>query len=314
MSNVPFYYDYINAENSQITPSTVHVHCTGLSSYFRRYLFQKAISVFKWNLPENWEENYFLYTLYGYGYNAVIYTDKFGVIPQACGLGGYSVQRQPTFVTIANNHFTGIKQPVIDEDCVLVKLQPNYCGILDIVSYYGDLMALASESVSMNLLNSKLSYVFVTGNKAGAEAMKKIYDKVASGEPSVVYDRCYNLDENKKPWEAMFNDLKANFIAPDLLSTMKKIEAMFDTDIGIPNANTDKRERLVVDEVNSNNAETLSKCSLWLDQCKKSCKKINKLFGPYMNKEISVDWRFNPFDGGVTNASESISSGVNGGI
>lgn len=291
-SGAPYFYDYINAETSQVTPSTIHVRNTALSAFFRRYLFQKAMSVFKWNLPENWEENYFLYTLYGFGYNTIIYTDKFGVIPQQCGLGGYSVQYQPTFVTIANPHFTGIKQPVIDEECVLMKLQPNYCGIVDIVSYYGDLMALASEAVSMNLVNSKLAYAFISGNKAGAEAMKKLYDKVAGGDPAVVYDKSYNNDDGSKPWETVFNNLRENFITPDLLSAMKKIEAMFDTDIGIPNANTDKRERLITDEVNSNNAETLSKCALWLDQCQKSCNKVNKMFGNYLESPVSVDWRF----------------------
>ena len=72
-SGAPYFYDYINAETSQVTPSTIHVRNTALSAFFRRYLFQKAMSVFKWNLPENWEENYFLYTLYGFGYNAIIY-------------------------------------------------------------------------------------------------------------------------------------------------------------------------------------------------------------------------------------------------
>lgn len=54
---------------------------------------------------------------------------------------------------------------------------------------------------------------------------------------------------------------------------------MFDTDIGIPNANTDKRERLITDEVNSNNAETLSKCALWLDQCQKVVIRLIKCLG-----------------------------------
>ena len=76
---------------------------------------------------------------------------------------------------------------------------------------------------------------------------------------------------------------------------------MFDTDIGIPNSNTDKKERLIVDEVNSNNEETLSKCSLWLDHCKKGCDKINQMFGNYLQTEISVDWRFKTDLTGVNN-------------
>ena len=70
---------------------------------------------------------------------------------------------------------------------------------------------------------------------------------------------------------------------------MRKVEAMFDTDIGIPNANTDKRERLITDEVNANNIETISRCELWLEQLKKSAQDTNNMFGT----SISVNWRYN---------------------
>ena len=65
---------------------------------------------------------------------------------------------------------------------------------------------------------------------------------------------------------------------------------MFDTDIGIPNANTDKRERLISDEVNANNVETYSKCALWLEQLQESAAQAREMFGI----DLSVDWRNPP--------------------
>jgi hypothetical protein len=85
---------------------------------------------------------------------------------------------------------------------------------------------------------------------------------------------------------------------------MRKIEAMFDTEIGIPNANTDKRERLVTDEVNSNNAETASKAELWLDELKTGCEKANKMF----DLKLSVDWRHDPMKEGVTHGYDANNS------
>ena len=58
-SNIPANYETINLYNSSFSPSTVHVKNTGLQRYFRKYLLQKAISVFKWTLPEEWDEDYF---------------------------------------------------------------------------------------------------------------------------------------------------------------------------------------------------------------------------------------------------------------
>ena len=178
-------------------------------------------------------------------------------------------------------------KPIINEECVCLRLEPDYCGIYDIVDYYGDLMALCAEAAAGNLLNSKLAFIFAADNKATAESLKKLYDQVSSGEPAVFADK--NLfDDDGNLRVTMFNqDVGGNFIADRLLDTMRTIRCQFLTDIGIPNANTDKKERLITDEVNANNFETRAKCSLWLDELKDGCRKARDMFGI----ELSVDWR-----------------------
>ena len=295
INGAPYYYNYINAETSQVTPSTVHVKDSGLCRYFTKYLLQKAMSVFEWDLPETWNKDYFLYVLYCWGYVAVINTDKFGVIPQGCGLKGYDVFYAPTHAVIANPLLSGILEPRIGTQCELLKLQPDFSGILDLVGHYAEQMALASQSVSVNLLNSKLSYVFTAKTKALAESLKKMYDQIASGEPAVVIDsRLKNAADGEETWKAFEQNVGGNYIVTNLLADLRKIEAMFDTEIGIPNANTDKRERLIQDEVNANNIETYSKCAMWLENLQDACKRVNDMFG----LSISVRWREIPMIGG----------------
>lgn len=253
------------------------------------------MSVFEWDLPETWNKDYFLYVLYCWGYVAVINTDKFGVIPQGCGLKGYDVFYAPTHAVIANPLLSGILEPRIGTQCELMKLQPDFSGILDLVGHYAEQMALASQSVSVNLLNSKLSYVFTAKTKALAESLKKMYDQIASGEPAVVIDsRLKNAADGEETWKAFEQNVGGNYIVTNLLADLRKIEAMFDTEIGIPNANTDKRERLIQDEVNANNIETYSKCAMWLENLQDACKRVNDMFG----LNISVRWREIPMIGG----------------
>ena len=297
INGAPYYYNYINAETSQVTPSTVHVKDSGLCRYFTKYLLQKAISVFEWDLPETWNKDYFLYVLYCWGYVAVVNTDKFGVIPQGCGLKGYDVFYAPTHAVIANPLLSGILEPRIGTQCELLKLQPDFSGILDLVGHYAEQMALASQSVSVNLLNSKLSYVFTAKTKALAESLKKMYDQIASGEPAVVIDsRLKNAADGEETWKAFEQNVGGNYIVTNLLADLRKIEAMFDTEIGIPNANTDKRERLIQDEVNANNIETYSKCAMWLENLQDACKRVNDMFG----LSIAVRWRKIPEMGGAS--------------
>lgn len=297
INGAPYYYNYINAETSQVTPSTVHVKDSGLCRYFTKYLLQKAMSVFEWDLPETWNKDYFLYVLYCWGYVAVVNTDKFGVIPQGCGLKGYDVFYAPTHAVIANPLLTGILEPRIGTQCELLKLQPDFSGILDLVGHYAEQMALASQSVSVNLLNSKLSYVFTAKTKALAESLKKMYDQIASGEPAVVIDsRLKNAADGEETWKSFEQNVGGNYIVTNLLADLRKIEAMFDTEIGIPNANTDKRERLIQDEVNANNIETYSKCAMWLENLQDACKRVNDMFG----LSIAVRWREIPEMGGAS--------------
>lgn len=287
---VPVGYGDINLYNAQFSPSTVHVKNTALQRYFRKYLLQKAISVFKWTLPEEWDEDYFKYTLYGMGYIAVLNTRSFGVICQGGALGGYNLYYRPSYIMITNPLLKETITANIGTDCAIIKLQPDYSSIMDIVGYYADQLALAAEALGMNLVNVKTGVVFGAENKAQAESYKKMYDKLGDGNPAVFIDKNLLDDTGKPKWFPFVQNMKEQYIAPDILSDMRKISEQFCTDIGIPNANTDKRERLIDSEVNSNNVETATRCEMWLESIKKGIAKANEMYG----LSLGVDWRVNP--------------------
>lgn len=287
--DLPIYYNYLNAANSRVSPSTVHCSNNSMAAYCRRYLLQRAISVFKWTLPESWSKDYFLYILYCWGFVAVINTNKFGVIPQQCGLRGYNVFYQPTNAIISNPHLSGILEPQIDTQCTLIKLQPDFGSVLDLIYYYADQMALYAEAAQINVQNSKLGYFIGTNSKGMAEAIKKLYDRIMAGEGMAVYDK--DADGSLQ-FQTFVQNLRQNFIAPDILESLRRLENEFCTRIGIPNTNTDKKERMSLDEVNANNAETTSLADLWLETLQDGCAKTREMFGI----DINVDWRIDPHE------------------
>lgn len=289
---MPIYWNYNMVGNSVLQPSTVRIRGTELHRFFVRYLLQDAISVFKWEFPLEWDvfTNYFLYGIYSIGYMSILETNKFGVIPQVCGLAGYGICRQPVRTIISNPLINNTLDLVIDKNCVLMRLQPDYGGILDIVNYYADMLALSAEAAGINLLNTHVAYMFGAGNKNAAESIKKLYDRVAEGEPLVVADKALLDDEGELNLQLFQNDVSKTYIVDKLLLDMEKLTNMFRTSIGLNNANTEKRERLLVDEVNANNQAIYSKVELWLDQLKRSCEKVRNMFGI----NISVDWRYKP--------------------
>lgn len=293
---IPFFADYINgATFSRLEPSQVHVANTYLYQYFRRYLLQKAVSVFRWELPQEWQRTLFLYSLYCDGHVAIVNTDSFGVIPQPCTLGGRGVQYQPTYVLIANPLLQGILQPRIGTQCAVIRIMPDYGGILDIINYYARQMALCSETLEINLLNSKLSYVFGVpkgGNrKAAAESLKRLFDQIMSGVPASFLDEELT-DRNGKPTWQMFNqNVGQNFIAPDIQEQLRKLECEFAAQVGIPsNLATTKKERVNLAEVSANDVETAVGPSQWLELAREGLETANRLF----DLQLSVEWRYEP--------------------
>lgn len=289
MSNIPALYNHINAYNSSFSPSTMHCSDTGLRRFFEKYLLQKAMSVFKWTLPENWDEDFFLYGLYCFGHMAVVKTDKFGVIPQYCGLRGYDVFYRPTNAVIVNPLISGIIEPRIGSQCTVFRLNADYSGIMDIVSFYADNMALCAQTAGVNTLNSKLSYIFFAKNKAGAESYKKMIDKILGGEPIAVVDKELQSADGGNAWQMFNQNVRNNYIAGDLLEDLRKWELLFLSAVGIRNANTEKKERLTTDEVNVTNMETQSNASEWLERLRNVCDQSREMF----DVDISVEWRFN---------------------
>ena len=290
-NGVPYMYDYINTATVQNNPNTVHCKNTYLQQYFARYLLQKAMSVMKWNLPKNWDKDYFLYSLYCWGTVAIINTDKFGVIPQACTLQGFNVFYRPLKVVVVNPLLKGLKELVIDEQCVLFKMTNDYGGIMDLINYYADQMAITAEACAMNSMNSKLSYVFSARNKAGAESLKKLLDKIMGGDIGVFYDEKLRRQHNETtevPWSTFAQNLAQNFITPDLMDCLRRWEEMFCNEIGIPNTRSEKKERLVTSEATSTRNESKTRMEMWLESWKDCCEKVKKMFGISM----SVDWRY----------------------
>ena len=285
-------YQDLNRIYSQFAPSTIHTKDTRLFRYYQRYLFQKLMSVFEFrNLPENWATNYFYIVLFGYGFLAVTKIDDLvGVIPQNCSLSGMDLFYQPKEILIANPAFNGPIRRTIGLDCEIIKMMPDYGSAMDIVNFYADMLSISAETAATNTMNSKLSYILFAQNKAMAEGMKKMMDQVASGELAVVVDKNMLNDDGSPAWDTFTQDLRNNYIAGDILEDMKYWEDRFNTDIGIPNANTYKKERLIIDEVNANNVDTRSKSDLWLSTLTESVQKVNSMFG----LNIQVGYRNDP--------------------
>ena len=275
----PFYSDVINQREYKIVPAKMNTQENTISKYCRRYLYQKLLSVFDVKgLPDTWCEEYFKDVIFIWGSAAIFKTDKFGVIPQACGYYGYNVFYHPTHALITNPLFHKTYKLKIGTQCEIIRLTPDWCGVADLIGFYADRMALILSSAITNLYNSRLSYVFTAENQAMAESFKKMYEKITDGEPAVVIDKKLFDDGGNPKWVAFQQHLKQTYIVDMLQAAFKAVENDFYSQIGIPNANYEKKERLLTEEIVTTRFATQALSELWLKTLNETADKANEMF------------------------------------
>lgn len=271
--------DYFTASPKKVDPSSQSFN------FYVRALFRKAMSIYEFeNIPEEWDLDYMISVLLAQGFVTITDT-ALGVIPLRCGVSGINVYNHPTRVIIANPVLGNLER-TIDEDCVLVKMSYDYRGIMDIVYRYATMLSECDSSLSVNLMNSKVAFIGLVESKAQANSMKLMYDKISAGEPAVfVKGSQINADQ------ILYNHVKENFVADDIQLLKRKLMSEFLTEIGVNNANTDKRERLTDNEVEANDSEIQLNAGYWLDNITEGFNKANKMYN--LNIVVKLKNTFN---------------------
>lgn len=248
--------------------------------YYMDELFRKCMSIYRFDgVPDNWDFDYFLSILLSQGLICVTDT-ALGIIPLRCSLTGVNVYEHPTTAIIANPVLGNLER-TIDEDCTIIKMSHTYrSDIIPICNKYATLLSECDSSISVNLMNSKVAFIGLCSSKQVAESMKLMYTKISAGEPAVFVKGDQINGDN-----ILYNHVKENFIAGDVQILKRKLMSEFLTEIGVNNANTDKRERLTDNEVEANDSEIQLNADYWLDNIKEGIEKTNKMF----NLNISVE-------------------------
>ena len=266
--------------------------------YYINWMIRKLFGLYEIvNIPDTWDRSYLYERIFLDGYVCITDT-ALGVIPLRCGISGINVFDHPTTCIIANPVLGNLER-TIGEDCALVHLQYNYAPVWDILRRYGYMLASCDASIAVNLLNTRVASVFGARNKAEAETYKKAFDQVTAGKPLVVTSE----EIARKIGESVvFNRVKESYIAQDVEDLKQNIINDFLSDIGVNNANTEKRERLNSSEVSSNKQEVSAGAQCWLDTLNEGFNQANRLFGLNLSvkrrdwNELSESDRFSSGD------------------
>ena len=309
MYYAPLNYTQINIASGTYKPSTVKNLNNDAVSFWERALFQRAISIIDFeNLPfDGAVKDFFQYCLYTFGFVGFFDDVKYGLSFQPGTLSGFDLYYQPVRFLVANPLLN--REFEIGKDCEILKLTPDYFGIVDVITYYACKLAQLDNAIDMSLINSKLAYIVGAKNDPAAKALKKILDSINEGNPTVVYDKELLVpndpDDKKEPWQLWDRHVKESYITTDLLRDFQTILNNFDCEIGIPTIPYEKKERMVTSEAESRQLDAISRSTVWINTLNNSFSKVNTMFGTKMSAKLHYDGLINEQKGGAEDGKDN---------
>ncbi len=258
------------------------------SAYYFNYLLRLTKGIFDISVPDYWDSDFILNTLL---LNGVFGIFEYNSEPLAmnCQPYGVNMYYKPTSFNIANP-VLGTFNKTIGVDGALIYLEEepsinaSFKTIRPLLTKYAYQLAACDKCIDQSLMNSGVAAIFSASSKKAAESYRKMYDEISEGQPAVFVDEELGLS-SATARNLQYTPAKDNYVCDKVQIEKRCIIEEFLTAIGVNNANTDKRERLNADEVNSNNDECYVATAVWRRNLKETTAAAKKLFP---NLEFSI--------------------------
>lgn len=246
----------------------------------RLYRFFKLLACnrFRWeNLPDGIESRHIEEALFFHGECAFVDDEHNGVkmkkVLPCSPSGNMNVYGDPVSVQVTGVGYSKLKNI---KDVVRILANDDAIPSNIYINYYSDLINNIETTMRANLKQQRRPYIVAT-SKNHELTHKNIKKKMENEEEFIFIDE----ELTRGSGDVGINVMNTN--APYLLDNLQNFKndtvSELLTFLGLNNTNTNKKERLLVDEVNVNNSHILMNLDIEYKNRKKACDEINKMFG-----------------------------------
>lgn len=258
---------------------------------YKHRLKKIATSIFEWiNLPDSMDSEYIEYCLYALAQCAFLYTEEYGFInTKAVTNGNLNLYGLPTSlncysygsVQYNRNVYYGGDSGDKEKECILVKNTQDRDPVPTVVTLelFAYRLYQAERTADVNIQNAKRSRLILT-NENQRLTMENMFRQYDSNVPYIFGD-----SSNFKTGSVESLDISTPFFGSDIMKYKKEIWNEALTFLGVDNF-SEKKERLVSDEIDTNNEVINLNLMSFLAPRKKACELFNKKYG--MNIDVKV--------------------------
>lgn len=273
-------------------PSTSENRQAALEYMYRRQLMGKCISRFTWEgLPNGIDPRFIETTIFNNGYSVFYYDsffEMFMAMP-ATIYGPLDIQDNPTGYRVMRN---GVySRDVAASESVCIWGNQIRVPEIDVVLSYAARLAQIDRTIEIDLLNER-NPMIVACSQDQRLTVQNLISKIYDGEP-VVWGTENLAVDNLASMIGVF-PLNQN-AGTGAVSSIKHMESKAKiwgealTMLGIMNVNSEKRERMVVEEAAGNSGQVLASRESFMKPRQLACEQINEKFGLQISCEWAVD-------------------------
>ena len=270
-----------------------------------------CLSMFDWvNLPESMNARFLEMCLYYNGQAAMLYSDELGYLNTMASDGGYiNIYGLPTEVMCYSYRFNERRSLyTVDtgeekgKECILVMNNYERVPTSAAISLFAYRLAEAQRTVDVNI-KSLRTPILITTDQKQYYTLKKMYEEYDGNTPAIFADKNLISPDALK---AIKTD--APVLLDDIMQYKREIWNEFLTTMGLQNL-SEKKERLISNEVDSNNEVINMNLQALLIPRKEACKQFNEKYGLAGDKAIDVRVRSDLYN--IVKQYESITSDYN---
>jgi hypothetical protein len=252
-----------------------------------------ALSMFEWvNLPQSMNARFLEMCLYYNGQAAILYDENYGYINTMAADGGYiNIYGLPTELNCYSYRFNDRRSLYMtdtgeekNKECILVMNNFERIPTQASVTLFAYRLAEAQRTADVNI-KAQRTPILITTDQKQYFSMKKMYEEYDGNTPAIFADKNIITPDALK---AIKTD--APFIAQNIMDYKREIWNEFLTFLGIANL-SEKRERLISSEIDSNNELINLNLQALLIPRKEACKQFNEKYGLMGEKAIDVKVR-----------------------
>lgn len=270
-------------------PSSSEVRQTQLEHMYRRQLMGKCLSRFTWEgLPNGIDPRFIEATIFNNGYSLFYFDtlfEMFMAMPATIS-GPLDIQDNPTGYRVTRNGVYSREVLATDSVCIWGNQvrEPE----IDLVISYAARLAQIDRTIEIDLLNER-NPMIVACSQDQRLTIQNLISKIYDGEPVVWGTENLSMDNLANTMGVFPLNQNAGTGAVSSIKHMEsksKIWGEALTMLGIMNVNSEKRERMVVEEAAANSGQVLASRESFMKPRQLACEQINEKFG----LEVSCSW------------------------